>query len=450
MVGEACATQGGRMRRVVLLLLLCGACFATAAPAVAQPPAPVAVSVELRGTIDPATSAWVSAALEEAAERRAAVVILRLDTPGGLDASMREIVREVLAAPMPVIVYVAPEGARAASAGLFVTLAGDVAVMAPQTNIGAATPVSLGGGEQDEVLGRKVRNDAAAYVRALAEGRGRNADLAERMVRDAVSVSAERALERGLVDVVAPSEAALLEAVDGTQLTGAREGERLDTAGLRVERSEMPLRYEIQQLLVNPTVAYLLLVGGLLLIVLEVLSPGLVGPGLFGGVAFVLGLYGTAQLPVTAAGVVLLALAVAFLAAETQVPSGGLLGAAGAAALVAAGLLLFETDSDVFRVSVPAAAAIGVASAGLVLFAASKALAARAAPARGGLGDLVGATGSVRAPLDPVGQVYVDGALWRARASDPDAPSPPGARVEVIGVDDLTLTVRPTSQGSSS
>jgi membrane-bound serine protease (ClpP class) len=174
-----------------------------------------------------------------------------------------------------------------------------------------------------------------------------------------------------------------------------------------------------------------------------------VGPGLFGAVSLVLGLYGTAQLPVTAAGVVLLLLAVGFLAAETQIPSGGVLGTAGAAALVGAGLLLFDTDSDVFRVSVPVAAAIGVATAVLVLFAASKALAARAAPARGGLRDLVGATGTVRAPLDPIGQVYVDGALWRAVASDPGAPPPPGTRVEVARVDDLTLTVRPTTQRSS-
>ena len=437
------------MRLLLVFLLVSASCFASAAWAAAEPTEPVAVSVELTGTIDPATSAWVSEALEDATERRAAVVILRLDTPGGLDASMREIVRDVLAAPMPVIVYVAPEGARAASAGLFIALAGDIAAMAPQTNIGAATPVSLGGGEQEEVLGRKVRNDAAAYVRALAESRGRNADLAEEMVRDAVSVSADRARERGLVDVVAPSEAALLEAVDGRELTGAREGQRLRTGALAVERREMPLRYEVQQLLVNPSIAYLLLTGGLLLIALEVLSPGLVGPGLFGAVTFVLGLYGTAQLPVTAAGVVLLLLAVGFLAAETQIPSGGVLGTAGAAALVGAGLLLFDTDSDVFRVSVPVAAAIGVATAALVLFAASKALAARAAPARGGLLDLVGATGTVRAPLDPIGQVYVDGALWRAVASDPGAPPPPGTRVEVARVDGLTLTVRPTTQRSS-
>jgi membrane-bound serine protease (ClpP class) len=418
-----------------------------ASPAHARQSAPVAVSIELTGTIDPATSAWVTDALKDAANRRARVVILRLDTPGGLDASMREIVRALLAAPMPTVVYVSPEGARAASAGLFITLAGDVAAMAPRTNIGAATPVALGGDQsENEVLGRKVRNDAAAYVRALAEGRGRNADLAERMVRDAVSVSAERALERNLIEAIAPSERELLERIHGRSLPAPRDGERLATADLAVERRGMPLRYEVQQLLVNPTMAYLLLLGGMLLTGFEILSPGLVGPGLFGAVALILGLYGTAQLPVNAAGVLLLLLGLGFLAAETQVAGFGVLGAAGAASLAGAGLLIFDTDSEALSVSVPLAVGVGVSFAALSLFAASKALAARAAPVRGGAADLVGATGTVRAPLEPVGQVYVDGGLWRARAEDP---LPAGTKVAVEDVDGLTLTVRPLSQGDN-
>jgi membrane-bound serine protease (ClpP class) len=416
-------------------------------PTGAQNGAPRAVSIELTGTIDPATSAWVSDALADAAEQRAPLAIVRLDTPGGLDASMREIVQELLAAPMPVVVYVSPEGARAASAGLFITLASDVAAMAPRTNIGAATPVSLGGEDgENEVLGRKVRNDAAAYVRALAEGRGRNADLAERMVRDAVSVPAERALRQGLIEVVAGSERDLLDQIDGRSLPAPREGERLETDGLAVERRDMPLRYEIQQLLVNPTMAYLLLLGGMLLVAFEVLSPGLVGPGLFGAVALLLGLYGTAQLPVNIAGVLLLLLGLGLIAAEIVAPGFGVLGAAGAAALAGGGLLLFDTESEALSVSVPLAIGVGVGFAALSLFAASKALAVRAAPVRGGPADLVGTAGTVRVPLAPVGQVYVDGALWRARA---DAPVPVGAKVEVEDVDGLTLTVRPLSQGDS-
>lgn len=405
----------------------------------AQPQQRAAVSVELTGTIDPATAGWVREALADAAGENRPLVILRLDTPGGLDSSMRAIVRAMLDSPLPVVVHVAPDGARAASAGLFITMAADVAAMAPQTNIGSATPVSLGGGETDEVLGRKIRNDAAAYVRALAEAHERNADLAEEMVRDAVNVPAAAALRRDLVEIVARSERELLAELDGLEVPGPKR-QTLDTDGLRIERRDMPLHYEIRQVLVNPTVAYLLLVGGLLGLVFELLSPGLAGPGVLGAVAFVLGLYGSAQLPVTAAGIVLLALAIGLLAAETQVPSFGMLGVAGIAALVAGGLLLYDTESEVFRVSVPIAAATGVALGSFTLFAASKALAVRRRPARGGAEDLVGAHGTVRVALDPVGQVYVAGALWRARAEGPVAR---GERVRVEAVDGLTLTVAP-------
>jgi membrane-bound serine protease (ClpP class) len=396
-------------------------------------------SIELTGTIDPATSAWISSALEDA--RGAPLAIVRLDTPGGLDTSMREIVQDIIGAPMPVVVYVSPDGARAASAGMFITEAADVAAMAPQTNIGSATPITLGGGETDEVLGRKIRNDAAAYARALAEGHGRNGDLAERMVRDAVNVTAEQAEREELIDLVAPDETALLRALDGFDVEGPKAG-RLDTDGLHVERRDMPLQYEIQQLLVNPNVAFLLLLGGLLGIVFEVTAPGLVGPGLFGAVALVLGLYGTAQLPVTAAGAALLLLAAGLLAAELFVGSHGVLAAAGVTALVAGGLLLFDTGSDALRVSVPIAVAAGAGIGVFTLFAVGKALRLRQRPARGGSHDLVGHTGTVRVTLDPLGQVMVAGELWRGRAGG-DAALPAGARVRVLRVDGLTLTVEP-------
>lgn len=278
---------------VACLLALLGAALLVAGLVHAQARGGVAHSIELDGTVDPATERWLDAALDDAEEAGARIAIVRLDTPGGLDASMRSMVQRILSAELPVVVYVAPQGARAASAGLFVTLAADVAAMAPGTNIGAATPVQIGGGGQSEVLGRKIRNDAAAYVRALAEGRDRNADLAERMVRDAVSVSASRALERDLVDFVAPSERALLDEIDGFRVAGPG-GETLDTAGLRIERREMPFQYEAMQLLVNPTIASLLLVAGLIGIAIEIFSPGAIVPGVLGAIALLLGLYGTA------------------------------------------------------------------------------------------------------------------------------------------------------------
>ena len=403
---------------------------------------PAVRSIELTGTVDPASERWLSEAMDDAEEAGAPLVILRLDTPGGLDTAMRSMVKRIITAPMPVVVYVSPDGARAASAGLFLTQAADVAAMAPQTNIGSASPVQIGPGDDDEVLGRKIRNDATAYVRALAEGHGRDGDLAARMVEDAVNVTAPEAERAGLIDIVAPSEEELLVQLDGFRVEGPKQ-QTLNTAGVGIERIDTPFVHEVRQLLVNPTVASLLLLAGLAGIAIEVFTPGGIAPGVLGAVALVLGLYGTAQLPVTAAGVLLLALAVGLIGAETQVPSVGVLGGAGIAALVAGLLLLYDTDSEAFRVSAPAAVAAGVLLGGFVLFAASKALAVRHGPAQGGVEQLVGQKGVVRAQLDPVGQVFVSGALWRARAAESQAKLAPGARVKVEAVDGLTLTVRP-------
>ena len=414
-----------------------------AGPAAGQREERVAYSFELTGSIDPATRAWTGKALDDARERGAEVAIVRLDTPGGLDTSMRDIVKEIVAAPFPVIVYVSPNGARAASAGLFITQAGDVAVMAPQTNIGSATPVQIGPGEQDEVLGRKIRNDATAYVRALAEGHGRNPDLAARMVRDAVNVTARRAERADLIDLVAANERELLDELDGFRVKGPK-AQVLDTAGLQVVRHDMPLQYEVQQALVNPTVAFLLLLGGLVGIAAEVMAGGgAILPGALGAVALILGLYGTAQLPVTAAGLLLLLLAVGLLVAETQIPSHGALTAAAIAALVTGGLLLFDTDSEAFDISVPAVVTAGVLLGGFTLFALSKALRAREEAVHGGSEELLGAHGTVRTSLDPIGQVFVHGSLWQARAAEADQRLEPGERVEVAAVEGLTLSVRP-------
>jgi membrane-bound serine protease (ClpP class) len=353
---------------------------------------------------------------------------------------MRSIVKDVIGAPFPVVVYVSPDGARAASAGAFITQAGDVAAMAPQTNIGSATPIRIGPGEQDEVLGRKIRNDAAAYARALAEGHGRDGTLAERMVRDAVNVTATRARQAGLIDLVAPSERALLERLDGFRVQGPK-ARTLRTSGLGVERREMPFRYEVLQFLVNPTVAFLLMLVGLAGIGIEAFTPGAVAPGVLGGIALVLGLIGSALLPVTAAGVILLAAGLALFVAEAKIAGHGVLGVGGVLALVAGGLLLFDTDSEAFEVSVPAVIASGAMLGGLTLFAVMKAVAARRSPVLTGSEELIGDLGTVRVALDPLGQVFVAGALWRARSAGGDRLES-GERVRVEGLEGLTLIVR--------
>lgn len=428
-------------RALALVATIAGLALLSMSAGAQERGAPVVVA-DLDGPVDPSSAAWADEAVETAQGRGAELLVLRLNTPGGLDSSMRDIVRTIIDAPVPVAVYVAPDGARAASAGMYITLAAPVAAMAPQTNIGSATPVSLGGGETDEVLGRKVRNDAAAYARALAEGRDRNGDLAEEMATDATNVTAAQALEQDLIDVVAADTAELLREVDGQSVPVAGDERTLQTAAAPVQAIDKPFLLQVQSVLVNPTVAYLLLLAGLAGLVLEVLSPGLGGPGLFGAVALVLGLYGTAQLPVTAAGVLLLLLGIGLLIGELATGAGGLLAVAAAVALAAAGVLLFDTDTEALQVSIPVVAGVAGGLVALAFFAASRALRLRRSPARGGLADIVGREAVVRTPLEPVGHVLVDGELWRARPED-ESPLPCGAHVEVLDVDDeLTLAVR--------
>lgn len=408
----------------------------------------IAYSIELSGEISPATSGWVDRALGDAEDEGAAVAIIRLDTPGGLDSSTRDIVKDIVAAPLPVIVYVSPDGARAGSAGAYITQAADVAAMAPQTNIGSATPISIGPGSDDEVLGRKIRNDAAAYIRALASAHGRNAAAAEASVIDAENLTAEEALEANLIDVVAPSEEALLEQLDGFRVQGPK-AQTLGTAGLEIERHDMPLTYEILQLLVNPTIAFLLLSVGLLGLAIELFSPGLIFPGTFGLIALLLGLYGTAQLPVTAAGIALLLLAVALMVAEAHLGTNGLLGLGGVVALVLGGLLLFNSDEGA-DVSVPVVVVTGLLIGGFFVFVTDRVVKAGREPVRTGYEELIGRVAEVRSPLAPSGQVWVDGALWGARLADGDGRTAAGDRVRVEAVDGLTLLVRPLENSSET
>ena len=396
---------------------------------------PLVHSVALDLTINPASAAWVDEALGDAESAGAELVIFRLDTPGGLDDSTREIVKDILAAPMPVVVYVSPNGARAASAGLFITQAADVAAMAPETNIGSATPIQLGGGEQDEVLGRKVRNDAAAYVRALAEGHGRNGDLAARMVHDAVNVTATEAEQRNLIDVVAPDQQALLRELDGYRVKGPK-AQRLETQGARVESRDVPFKFEALELLVNPTTVFLLLTLGSILIGIELFNPGMILPGTLGAVSLILALFGLAQLPINVAGLLLILLAFGLFVAEAFIISHGALAAGGVVSLAFGGLLLFDTDSDAFEVSVPIVIFTAALLGSFFVWVASKAVETRHREVHTGAEELVGAHGEVRSP----DHVFVKGALWRARS---EQPLEPGQAVVVEAVDGLTLTVSP-------
>lgn len=439
----------GRASRLALSALATAAgALALVAGAPAQE-TKTAWSVELQSSINPATAQWITSALDDAASEGVELVIIRLDTPGGLDESMREMIREIIAAPMPVVVYVSPDGARAASAGLFITQAADVAAMAPQTNIGSASPVSITGEDIGEVLGRKIENDAAAYVRALARAHGRNVQLAELMVTEAENVTATEALDAGLVDLIATSEDDLLAQLDGFEVQGPK-AQTLDTEGMAISERDMPLQYDLLDVIVNPTVAYLLLLVGLIGIAIEIFSPGLIVPGALGVVLLLLGAYGSSQLPVTLAGVALLVVGVAMIIAEAHLAAGGVLGIAGVVAVAVSGLLLYDTESEAFGISAPVVIVVGLFGGGLLAFAAKKVVEARRNPVRTGREEMIGAVGEVRQRLGPVGQVFVSGALWRAEPVDGIEQLPSGARVRVESVDGLTLRVRPVEQEGAS
>ena len=410
----------------------------------AQDDGGIAYSIELNGDISPATEAWIASALDSAADEGAEIAIIRLDTPGGLDDSTREIVKDITAAPMPVVVYVSPDGARAGSAGAYITQAADVAAMAPQTNIGSATPISIGPGSDDEVLGRKITNDSAAYMRALASAHDRDPELGEQMVTEAVNVTAEEALEANFIDVIAESETELLSELDGFRVAGPK-AQTLQTADLEIESHDMPLRYELLGIVVDPTIAFLLLTVGMIGLAIELFSPGLILPGALGAVSFILGLFGTSQLPVTAAGVALLILAIGLIIAEGQLPTGGFLGAAGVIALVFAGLLLFNDDEGA-DVSVPVIITSAVLLGGFAAFLVDRVVKARKEPVRTGHEEMIGILAEVRSRLDPEGQVWAEGALWRARLADGEdsEPVPAGAHVRVIAVEGLTLIAMPS------
>jgi membrane-bound serine protease (ClpP class) len=324
--------------------------------------------------------------------------------------------------------------------------------MAPETNIGSATPIAIGPGGESQDLARKIKNDAAASMRAFARAHGRNAKLAQLLVTKAKNLTAHEAKRAGLIDLISPNQEALLHQLDGFHVKGTK-AQVLNTAGLQIENHDMPFTYQLLEIIVNPTVSYLLILLGLVGLGIELVNPGLIAPGTIGLISFLLGLYGTAQLPVTIAGVLLLIFGVALIVAEAHYSTHGILGASGVAALIASGLLLYDTNSSAFGISVPVVVVVGLALGGLLAIAVERAVRARRLPKRTGWEEMVGAIGEVRQPLDPVGQVFVEGALWRAELSDGDGHPRAlerGSRVRVEAVEGLTLQVRPLRSGEEA
>ncbi|HET6682621.1 MAG TPA: nodulation protein NfeD [Gaiella sp.] len=413
---------------VAAALVLAGA--AAGAPAGSK-----VLVVEFENDVNPVTQDYLVDEMRRGARDGYAAVVIEMDTPGGLGSSMRAIVKEMLAAKVPVVVYVAPAGSSADSAGAVIGQAADVLAMAPQTNIGSSTPITSTGDNFGSDLRKKVVNDAAAYIGELAREHDRNVEKSEAMVRDAANYGAREALDLGIVDVMAPSVPALLEQIDGR--TTVPKGLVLHTADAQVERVEMSFWKRALDLLIDPNVIALMLSVGLLGIVVELWNPGLILPGTVGAISLIIGLYGLQVLPVSVAGVLLMLLAAAFFIAEAFVPSHGALTVAGGITFVLGALLLFDPAGDLYQVSLWTAVAIAGSLALLMGVALSRVAKARHNPVEVGVAQLVGDEAVVRRE----GWVAVAGELWRARTPD-GRPLVPGEHVTVESVEDgLELVV---------
>lgn len=392
------------------------------------------------GVINPVTAEYLHDALAFAESGHAQALIVKLDTPGGLDTSMRLMIKDMTNAPLPVVVYVSPSGGRAASAGVFITMAAHVAAMAPGTNIGAAHPVAMGGGEMDKTMKEKVENDSVAYIKSIAEQRGRNVKWAEDAVRKSVSVTEKEALDLKIIDVVVEDVPALLAKLDGRTVTLASGSVTLQTKGVEPRAFPMGWRLEALKVLSDPNIAMLLMTIGTIGILAELYNPGAILPGIVGAISLILAFYSLQSLPINYAGVLLIVLGVVFFVLEIQVTSYGLLTLGGMAAMTLGGLLLVKSDAPFMQVSLwfllPT-----VITAGAILFGMAwmAARAFRQAPVTGVEG-MVGAIALARSDVAPRGQVFVRGELWEAIS---ESPIRKGEEAEVRSVDGLTLTVSP-------
>ena len=392
------------------------------------------------GVINPVAAEYINHVLTEAQEGAAAAVVIRLDTPGGLDTSMRLIIKDITSSPVPVIVYVAPSGGRAASAGVFILYAAHIAAMAPSTNVGAAHPVAMGGGEMDAVMKEKVENDAAAYIKSIAEKRGRNVKWAEDAVRKSVSVTEKEALGLKVIDLIADDVPSLLAAVDGRQVITGAGKIVLHTKGALLKDLPMGWRLEALKALSDPNIAFILMTLGTIGLLAELYNPGAILPGIVGAISLILAFYSLQTLPVNYAGVLLIILGIVLFILEIKVMSYGLLSLVGLASLIFGALLLVKTDAPFLRVSlsfiIPTAVLVGTVLMTLTWIAVKTQRRHSVTGAEG----MVGTIALAKTDVAPRGRVFVHGEIWDAVS---DEPIREGEEARIKAVSGLTLKVAP-------
>ncbi|MEX5212905.1 MAG: nodulation protein NfeD [Nitrospiraceae bacterium] len=398
------------------------------------------VVASYEGVINPVAAEYVRDALDHASAVQAQALVLQLDTPGGLDTSMRSMIKDFTASAMPVVVYVAPSGGRAASAGVFLTLAAHVAAMAPGTNIGAAHPVAMGGGEMDKTMKEKVENDSAAYIKSLAEQHGRNAKWAEEAVRKSVSATEKEALSLKIIDLVAEDLPALLTALDGRSVTLGNRKVTLHTAQAPLEPFPMSLRLRILKTLSDPNIAYILMTLGTVGLLAELYNPGAILPGVVGAISLILAFYSFQSLPVNYAGILLILLGILFFVLEALVVSFGILAIGGVTAMVLGSLMLMKTDAEFLQISWSVIIPVVAAVASLSLLIVGVGLRALRRKPMTGLEEMIGLIGEAKTTVAPRGQIAIRGELWDAVS---DVPLQPGDTAEVTRVEGLRLHVKP-------
>lgn len=394
------------------------------------------------GVINPVAAEYLRDALDSAQASGAAALIVKLDTPGGLDTSMRLIIKDVTSSSIPVIVFVAPSGARAASAGVFLTMAAHVAAMAPGTNIGAAHPVAMGGGEMDATMKEKVENDSVAYLKSIAEQRGRNVAWAEDAVRKSVSVTEQEALKLKIIDVVAEDLPALLKRLHRKAVRLPSGTITLDTEQAVLRDYPMGLRLELLKALSDPNIAYLLMTIGTIGILAELYNPGAILPGVVGAISLILAFYSLQSLPINYAGVLLLILGIVFFVLEATVTSYGLLALGGLASMVFGSLMLIKSDAEFFQISWGVIIPVIITTAGVSLFLIGMGVRAMRRPPQTGSESMIGSIGIAKTALHPQGKLAIHGELWDAVS---DTPVEPGTSAKVLRVEGLTLHVTPVT-----
>jgi membrane-bound serine protease (ClpP class) len=430
-----------KIRRILLILigLLLVASIATSVQA-ASPKVDV---ITIKGTINPVLIDYVERGIEQAEDSGAEALVIQMDTPGGLDTAMRDIVQLIVNSRVPVVVYVSPSGARAASAGVFITIAAHVAVMAPNTAIGAAHPVALsseGEAQMSSAMEEKVINDAAAYIRSLAEAHGRNIEWAEKAVRESVSATEREALELNVIDMVAPDLDTLIAQLDGRQVTMLDNRQiTLQTQGATINDIPMKTIEDFLYAIADPNIAYILLSLAMLGIMVEIFNPGLIFPGVVGGISLLLAFYSLGVLPVNYAGVLFIVLAFGLFVAEVLTTTFGLFTAGGIVSLVIGSLILFQGAAPVFRVDPWLIATVTIVIAAAFAFVINRAISAHRKQAKTGREELIGKTATVKVALNPEGTVFFKGERWSAISEEGSVS--PGEEVIIKKIDGLTLYV---------